>query len=104
LGYFYNEVHHEIAQAHVTLRSSCKTGGLQHVRAAIDAFEPFENVEILDPFLCFKRDLVKAHITSARGNFEQAIAEYEMALRSLEIANEGEDPRRGCRDLDGSGT
>jgi hypothetical protein len=85
----------ETAQPHIALRSSRNAGGMKRVRAAIDALGPYESAEIPDRFLCFKRDVVKARITSARGGFEQAIAEYGTALRSLDAANDAAVARIG---------
>ncbi|KAK8888444.1 hypothetical protein M9Y10_039521 [Tritrichomonas musculus] len=82
----------EIAESHLALRSDNRQESLKHIQQATEALksivdEPIED----DPQLRYRRDLSKARIFAARAKFDQALSQYEIALNSLDEANESEN-------------
>lgn len=82
----------EIADAHLALRNDNRQESLKHIQQATDALKDISKVPIEeDPQLRYRRDLAKARILSARGKYDQALEQYEVACKSLEEAN-GDEP------------
>ena len=85
------EIAVEMAQAHVAIKSEKKAQNTKHANAAASIIEPYEDVDIYDAMLKYKRDAVKARIAHAKGQNREAIELYETALQSLDEAHDGEE-------------
>jgi tetratricopeptide (TPR) repeat protein len=79
----------ESAHAHMAMRCSQKANAAKCLRAADGLVDPYEDTEIDDAKLRFRRDLVKARIRSARRNYQEALVEYDKAASALDAMNNG---------------
>ncbi|OHS98529.1 hypothetical protein TRFO_08790 [Tritrichomonas foetus] len=82
----------EIAEAHLALRNDNRQESLKQIQYATEALKDILDDPIEDDArLRYRRDLAKARISAAKGKFEQALSQYEIARNSLEEANDNED-------------
>ena len=81
----------ESAEAHLALRNDNRSESQKHIEQASEELDPVIDSEIDDPDLMYKRDLVKARVLCAKTKFDAALKQYEVALKSLDKANGGEE-------------
>ena len=88
----------EIAEAHLALRNDNRQESQRQIQAATDALKDIYDEPIQDdPNLRYRRDLAKARVMAARGKYEQALSQFEIARNSLEEANDNEETNMSAK-------
>jgi hypothetical protein len=80
----------ELAGAHLAMRNENRIEAHKQVGRASEALRNYMDEPIDDPALRYRRDLAKARILAARGEYAAAHEQYLITVDSLDEANGGE--------------
>ena len=79
----------EFAESNLAMKTSTKQENAKYRNAAMNALQPFLDVNADDKFLIYRRDLLIARATARSNHYDETKASYKKAKRSLQEANDG---------------